>query len=270
MLESIFDHRGYPGEDLFYVFNGDLVDRGPKSLECLMLALALKIAAPTRFFVTRGNHESMTVGRGSFYTECQQKLTGIEDAFEQFHRVFKQMPVGYLVNRRYFIAHGGLCPELNLWSLRMVNRTRSNFEQSREFMALLWNDPVEEISEGHQVVPTDFDEARVAIAAPSSLALDKRGMGPNSRGLGCETFSRQVTTNFLARHGLKMFIRSHQFAKEGYQFNHNRKCLTIFSSPDYLGMSNEGALLHLRYNQPPILLRMERKEISVNQSEGQK
>jgi hypothetical protein len=37
------------------------VDKGPQSLECILLLFAHKLAYPKYFFLNRGNHESATV-----------------------------------------------------------------------------------------------------------------------------------------------------------------------------------------------------------------
>ena len=44
-LVNIFKMSGYPG-DVNYVFLGDYVDRGPKSLECIMLLFCYKLKYP--------------------------------------------------------------------------------------------------------------------------------------------------------------------------------------------------------------------------------
>ena len=49
---------GYPGPELVYVFDGDLVDRGAWGLEIVLLLAAWKLAAPGRCFLVRGNHET--------------------------------------------------------------------------------------------------------------------------------------------------------------------------------------------------------------------
>lgn len=54
-LIHLINKIGEPGKEN-YLFLGDYVDRGKRSLECFCLLMVLKIRYPNNFFLLRGNH----------------------------------------------------------------------------------------------------------------------------------------------------------------------------------------------------------------------
>jgi serine/threonine-protein phosphatase PP1 catalytic subunit len=48
-------------------------------------------------------------------------------------------------------------------------------------------------------------------------------------------YGKNVVEYFLMRNDLDLICRSHQVVEEGYEFAFDRKCITIFSAPNYCG-----------------------------------
>jgi serine/threonine-protein phosphatase 5 len=62
-LVHIFEKNGLPSPSNMYLFNGDFVDRGSFSVECILLLLAFKLLYPDSVFLTRGNHETLSMNK---------------------------------------------------------------------------------------------------------------------------------------------------------------------------------------------------------------
>ena len=62
-LLNIWEINGYPSEENPYLFNGDFVDRGSWSVECILALFAWKLLYPTKVHLSRGNHETKNMNK---------------------------------------------------------------------------------------------------------------------------------------------------------------------------------------------------------------
>ncbi len=209
------------------IFLGDLVDRGPHQLECLVIILALKILEPNRFYIIRGNHETLEMNQNyGFYYEIMQKF--IEDSgsfefgkfseydddniFSDILSVYLVLPYCVILNNIFFLVHGGI-PEdkkilkklKGLKPLELLDLTSNSIEKG--IFQMMWNDPSE----------------------------DSRGFIDNLRGGGIKYFGKEVFNKFMKANNLQFLIRSHECFPEGYRWFFNHRLLTIFSSSNYRG-----------------------------------
>jgi serine/threonine-protein phosphatase PP1 catalytic subunit len=109
---------GVPSSDNSrYLFLGDYVDRGKRSVETICLLLAYKLRYPDTFFLLRGNHEFQAVNVVyGFSDECRSRRL-VPSLWKAFNAVFACLPLAALVvdgcttKRRILCVHGGLSPE---------------------------------------------------------------------------------------------------------------------------------------------------------------
>ena len=80
---------GPPSATNYYLFNGDIVDKGSYSIECLLLLLAYKLAYPHWVFINRGNHESALVNiKHGFQKELLQNVENNNNNVNLLHVKF--------------------------------------------------------------------------------------------------------------------------------------------------------------------------------------
>lgn len=216
-LMNIFELNGLPSETNPYLFNGDFVDRGSFSVECIFTLFSFKLLYPDHFFMSRGNHETATMNQMyGFDGEVKAKYSA--QMAELFTEVYNWLPLAHCLNNRVLVMHGGLFTrdDVTLSEIRALDRNRQPPEEG-VMCELLWSDP--------QPQP---------------------GRAPSKRGVGCQ-FGPDVTKTFIELNNLDYIIRSHEVKHFGHQIDHNGKCITVFSAPNYCDtMGNMGAFINLK------------------------
>ena len=214
---TIFELNGVPSQDTVYCFNGDIVDRGPMSIELFLVLCAWKIALPSSFYINRGNHEDPSVNRfHGLFKELEMKYSDkASDLHSLFGQVMQWMPLAHLYQDN-LILHGGIPrPDLTLSEIESIERGTSQKPGSLSSQ-ILWSDP------NH-----------------------KSGINPSHRGEGV-LFGPDITSSFLKLNGLKRLIRSHVWEPTGWKEEHNGQCITIFSAPNYIpGNPSPAAYMHI-------------------------
>ncbi|RWS03794.1 serine/threonine-protein phosphatase 5-like isoform X1 [Dinothrombium tinctorium] len=216
-LLHIFELNGLPSEDNPYLFNGDFVDRGSFSVECILTLFGYKLLYPNHFHMSRGNHESQTMNQMyGFEGEVKSKYS--LQMYELFTEVFNLLPLAHCLNKQVLVMHGGLFSNdsVTLKDIKAVDRNRQPPDEGI-MCELLWSDP-----------------------------MPNYGRAPSKRGVGVQ-FGPDVTEKFCNFNNLKYIIRSHEVKAEGYEVAHDGKCVTVFSAPNYCDtMGNKGAFITMR------------------------
>eukprot|EP00439_Symbiodinium_sp_Y106_P046147 s1725_g5.t2 len=91
---------GGPVPHTNYLFLGDYVDRGPFSVETIVLLALLKLSHPERITLLRGNHESRQITQVyGFYAECVRKY-GDASVWQYVTELFDYLPIAASVAAR--------------------------------------------------------------------------------------------------------------------------------------------------------------------------
>lgn len=202
-LLTLLQIEGGP-EKSTYIFLGDYVDRGYNSLSCILLLLTYKVLYPQKIYLLRGNHEQKPINKVyGFYDECLMKYNDLK-VYNALNMVFSHLNIGAIVDNRYLCVHGGISPRISISKLDRIDRFEKIAEDSL-FNDVLWSDP-----------------------------YYRNGASFNPRGCGY-LFGEDVLKQFLIYNNLEAIIRSHQLAIEGYKWDFDGLCLTVWSAPDYMG-----------------------------------
>ncbi|CAK9050288.1 unnamed protein product [Durusdinium trenchii] len=226
---SIFEANGWPSEENPFLFNGDFVDRGSYSVEIMLILLAFKLALPKHFFLGRGNHEDQQMNYYYGFTgEVLAKYDAELPVWAAFQRSFVALPLAHVVNEDVFVTHGGLprINEISLDQIAALDRVQVSTEQEVREEGVIYND--------------------LMWADPH----DGSGSIGSQRGGSAKMFGADMTEQFLKRNDLSFIIRSHEVKDEGFEWQQNEKCLTVFSAPQYCDSCNNlGAVVRLHADE---------------------
>lgn len=207
-LLHILDTLGQ--SDQKYVFLGNYVNRGKKSIEVLTTLLGLKILHPEQFTLLRGNHECVKICEiYGFLEEIKQKYQD-ESLLAQFSKVFNVLPlVARLNNGKAIAVHGGISQQIaTLKDIETLDRFKE-IEEAGPITDLVWADPDEDTVE----------------------------FGPSPRGCSF-LFGQAPFLKFMDANGIQLLFRSHQMIAEGFKIQFEGRLITLYSAPNYCGTCN--------------------------------
>ncbi|VDN92901.1 unnamed protein product [Brugia pahangi] len=168
-------------------------------------------------YVDRGQWSLETVSLLMAYKVRYPKHLYMLRGNHETRATFNCMPFAALIGERIFAAHGGISEDLLNWNqferiCRPTDITDIGFIND-----LIWADP------------GNF---------PGKYIQSPRGVS--------QLFGKQATEEFQQKLNIDLIIRGHQVAQEGFEFLHDRKCLTIFSAPYYCGeLNNKAGILYV-------------------------
>ncbi|WMW22999.1 metallophosphoesterase [Methanolobus mangrovi] len=150
--------------------------------------------------------------RGNHETREMNSLYGFydeiqdDDLFLDANRTFEEMPVAALINDSIFCVHGGIPGAVDI---KEINKGES--------FPYLWNDPSE-----------------------------SNGITTSFRGLKARCFGPDVFNEFRRLNHLSLMIRAHTALSTGYKWWFEKRLLSLFSTPEYIGNPNVAAFSVLK------------------------
>ncbi|KAM0673801.1 hypothetical protein GVAV_002639 [Gurleya vavrai] len=187
-----------------FIFNGNMVGDDPKSMENFFFLLMLKIIYPQNIFLNRGENEiDMESYYNVFIRMIHNSLNNVDleqIVIEKIFRTFATLPLATVVNRKYFVVHGGLLDKnFTIENLFEINRNVRSTNQISDLYHFLSNTP--------------FD-----------ITDD-----PNYNRLYCLWYEK-TTNQFLNKYKLELIIRSNDLSISKKLFNHSNRVVTVLSS----------------------------------------
>jgi len=198
----------------FVIFLGDYVDRGEKQLECFMLVLILKILNPKKYYLLRGNHESLEMNEYYGFLNVFLSKFNYKQYFNKIIEIYEVLPYCAIINDCILCIHGGIPEDFDTIRKLKEHTHKEDINMKSLNIGLfqmLWNDPKDNIS----------------------------GFETSYRGPGIRFFGKDVFNKFMDANNLKYMISSHEMFPEGFKWFFNKQLLSIFSSENYGGEYNE-------------------------------
>uniref|UniRef100_A0A1I7U685 SER_THR_PHOSPHATASE domain-containing protein n=1 Tax=Caenorhabditis tropicalis TaxID=1561998 RepID=A0A1I7U685_9PELO len=197
------------------LFMGDYVDRGNRSVCCLMtLALAV-IVNPEKFKFLAGNHELASINiRYGFYDECVRLFGehGGQLLWKEANLLFRELSVLALVKDRMLCMHGGPCKAMKKGP-EAKGKIPQDEEHAEVIVNLLWADP--------------------------SPFINPIGWIPNDKR-GCGDMFNYITTEDICKiWNIDLIVRGHQVPTHGLRWDHCQRLLTLFNDVNSGGELNK-------------------------------
>ena len=225
-LLEYFAMGDHPSEKNKYLFLGNMIDRGKRSIESICLLFAYKIKYPNGIYFLRGNHECASMNRiYGLFDECKKRYDKYIRIWRCFNDAFNCMSICGIINKSIFCVHGGISPDFRSLSYIKKLKRPCDIPDTGLMCDFVWSDPDKHID-----------------------TWDAGGRVSYSFGYkSFEQFCQKLYDNDQL--SIDTLIRSHQVVKNGFEYAFDKqlkyKLITLFSSSCYDYSENIGAMINI-------------------------
>ncbi|CAI2299190.1 unnamed protein product [Caenorhabditis sp. 36 PRJEB53466] len=212
---------------------GDVVDRGERSVDSVVLMCVHMCAFPDGMFYIKGNHEEARINRtNGFYGELK-KLFGKEKA-QLCHQLFNKMtgliPLAATIDKQILCVHGGI----SSWLLepgglqKYVKRFPRTVVEGKTLVDITW---------------ADFRDI-VKFSVKNSEFLPVVSCSFARRNVICQMFNAELVRIALGANGLAMVLHGH-VEQDGLVSTVGGLCANLFSATNYHGGINKASAAYI-------------------------
>lgn len=182
----------------YIIFLGDIIDRGPYSIELLVLIFYLKINNPEQVYIINGNHEDFithSVENPNLLHEAELQFGPGHPAIGAISRVLYYLPSTLFLNYNgewYHLSHGAFDIHAGI----TTNILHDWLNNATQYIVAEDDDYPNDVYVNHNTKWGDFDQLYRGYLF---YANDQRNV-----------FGYMVTKRYLEKNNIKCIIRGHQ------------------------------------------------------------
>eukprot|EP00944_MAST-04C_sp_MAST-4C-sp1_P007630 g7630.t1 len=254
-LMEIIDHNGVPSKNKPYIFTGNVINYGPKSLHCLIMILLWSLADPGSVYFLRGNHEHTSFSLKFGFVHQLTEMYGFTDTnqsalhgvFILLRKMFRNLPLCVQLYETCLICHAGVWRDENVsleyvkeiqrsQELNVGNRFLNLFQSAQNIDLMKMTEENRKHAIVQDILWSDLYHSTFTGLSSSSISFNE------TRGISV-MYDVSHVQRFLKRNKLDRLVIAGLPLQHGY-VNKCKLVTRVFSASSFYGRnSNSGGYI---------------------------